>query len=159
MGRFHKWQCCLEHFHFLTNITKKPKNMQLKGPVIMIYFMSWWASLVAQMVKNLPAMQETGVWSLGQEDPLEKEMVTHSSVLAWRILWTEKPGRLQSMGSQRVRHDWATNTRHPCSTKGVIDITRKLLEKGSPAGQLFTVSVFPIANWIIFMEFLITVVF
>ena len=122
-------------------------------------FRHLWACLVAQTVKNLPAMQETGVWSLGQEDPLEKEMVTHSSVLAWRILWTEKPGRLQSMGSQRVRHDWATNTRHPCSTKGVIDITRKLLEKGSPAGQLFTVSVFPIANWIIFMEFLITVVF
>ena len=89
-------------------------------------FRHLWASLVAQTVKNLPAMQETGVWSLGQEDPLEKEMATHSSVLAWRISWTEKPGRLQSMGSQRVRHDWVTNTRQPCSTKGVIDITRKL---------------------------------
>ena len=72
-------------------------------------FRHLWASLVAQTVKNLPAMQETGVWSLGQEDPLEKEMATHSSVLAWRISWTEKPGRLQSMGSQRVRHDWVTN--------------------------------------------------
>ena len=54
-------------------------------------------------------MQETQLRSLGQEDPLEKEMVTHSSILAWRIPWTEKPGRLQSMGPQRVRHDWATS--------------------------------------------------
>ena len=62
-----------------------------------------WASLVAQTVKNLPAMQETWVWSLGREDPLEKEMATHPSILAWRIPWTEEPGRLpQSMGSQRV---------------------------------------------------------
>ena len=68
-----------------------------------------WASLVAQRVKRLPAMQETWVWSLDQEDPLEKEMATHSSIFAWRILWTEKPGRLQSMGSQRVGHDWATS--------------------------------------------------
>ena len=65
------------------------------------------ASLVAQMVKHLPEMQETGVWSLGWEDPLEKEMATHSSILAWKIPWTEEPGRLQSMGSQRVGHDWA----------------------------------------------------
>ena len=63
------------------------------------------ASLVAQRVKHLPAMQETCVQSLGQEDPLEKEMATHSSTLAWKIPWTEKPGRLQSMGLQRVRHD------------------------------------------------------
>ena len=66
--------------------------------------------LVAQMVKNQPAMQETRVWFLGQEDPREKGMATHSSILAWRIPWTEEPGRLQSMGSQRVRHDWATFT-------------------------------------------------
>ena len=59
-------------------------------------------SLVAQMVKRLPAMPETGVRSLGWEDLLEKETATHSSTLAWRILWTEEPGRLQSMGSQRV---------------------------------------------------------
>ena len=63
------------------------------------------ASLVAQMVKNLPAMQETKVQSLGQEDLLEKGMATHSSILAWRIPWTEESGRLQSMGSQRVGHD------------------------------------------------------
>ena len=60
------------------------------------------------MVKNLPAMQETQVQSLGQENPLEKGMATHSSILAWRIPWTDKPGGLQSMGSQRVRQDWAT---------------------------------------------------
>ena len=59
-----------------------------------------WASLVAQMVKNLPAMQEAWVWSLGWEGPLEKGMTTHSSILAWRIPWTEEPGRLQSMESQ-----------------------------------------------------------
>ena len=63
------------------------------------------ASLVAQMVKNLPAMQEARVRSLDGDDLLEKEMATHSSILAWEILGTEKPGRLQSMGSLRVRHD------------------------------------------------------
>ena len=63
------------------------------------------ASLVAQMVKHLPAMQETWVWSLGWEDPLEKEMAIHSSTLAWKIPRMEEPGRLQSMGSQRVRHN------------------------------------------------------
>ena len=61
-------------------------------------------SLVAQMVKCLPAMWETWVRSLGQEDPLEKEMATHSSILAWKIPWMEEPGRLQSMGLQRVGH-------------------------------------------------------
>ena len=62
-------------------------------------------SRVAQMVKNLPAMQETQVRSLGQEDPLEKEMATHSSTLTWKISWSEEHGRLQSMGSHRVGHD------------------------------------------------------
>ena len=60
---------------------------------------------VAQKVKNLPAMQETRVLSLGWKDPVEKGMATHSSILAWRIPWAEEPGGLQSMGSQRVRHD------------------------------------------------------
>ena len=64
-----------------------------------------WASLVAQLVKNPPAMWETWVWSLGWEDTLEKGMATHSSILAWRILWT-----VWSMGSQRVGHNWATFT-------------------------------------------------
>ena len=63
-----------------------------------------WASLVAQTVKRLPAVPETWIRSLGQEDPLEKEMATHSSALAWEIPWTEEPGGLQSMGSQRVGH-------------------------------------------------------
>ena len=60
---------------------------------------------MAQMVKNLPAMQENQVQSLGQEDSLDKGMATHSSILAWRVPWTEEPGGLQSMGSQRVGHD------------------------------------------------------
>ena len=79
------------------------------------------AFLVGQMAKNPPARQETQVQSLGQEDPLEKGMGTHSSILAWRIPWTEEPGMLWSMGTeepggllsmlfQKVRHDWATNT-------------------------------------------------
>ena len=60
---------------------------------------------VAQIVNNLPATQKTGVQSLGWEDPLKKEMATHSGILAWRIPWTEEPGGLQSLGLQRVRHD------------------------------------------------------
>ena len=63
------------------------------------------ASLVAQKLKHLPPIWETRVRSLGQEDPLEKEMVNHSSILAWRIPWMEKPGRLQSMGSQRAGYN------------------------------------------------------
>ena len=89
-----------------------------------IFFQSWtvwtWAhsntrepselhGLVAQRLKHLPAMWETWVRSLGWEDPLEKEMATHSSILAWRIPWTEEPGGLQSTGSQRVGHAWATS--------------------------------------------------
>ena len=66
-------------------------------------------SLVAQTVKRLSTMRETRVWALGWEDSLEKEMTIHSSTLAWKIPWTEEPGRLQSMGSQRVGHDWATS--------------------------------------------------
>ena len=64
---------------------------------------------MAQRLKRLPGMQETQVRSLGREDPLEKEMATHSSTLAWRIPWREEPGRLQSMGSQRVGHNRATS--------------------------------------------------
>ena len=74
------------------------------------------ASLVTLSVKNLPAMQETQVWHLGQEDLLQKGMAIHSSILAWRILWIEKPGGLKSMMSPRVRHDWGTNT--VCYTPG-----------------------------------------
>ena len=64
-----------------------------------------WTSLVAQMAKCLPTMQETWVQSLGQEDPLEKEMAIHSSSLAWKIPWMEEPGKLQSVGSQRIGHN------------------------------------------------------
>ena len=60
-------------------------------------------------VKCLPVMRKIWVWSMGQEDPLEEEMATHSSILAWKIPWMEKPGRLQSMGTQRVRHNWTTS--------------------------------------------------
>jgi len=63
------------------------------------------STVVAQMVKNLPAMQETRIPSLGREDPLQEEMATHSSILAQRIPWTKEPGRLQSMGWERVGHD------------------------------------------------------
>ena len=70
-------------------------------------------SLVAQWVKRLPTMRETQVRSVGREDPLEKEMATHSSALAWKIPWMEMPGRLQAMGLQRVRHDWATSLSFP----------------------------------------------
>ena len=71
----------------------------------------YWAFLVAQMVMNLPAVQETWARSLGWgEDPLEKGMATNSSILAWEIPWTEEPGGLQSLGSPRVGHKWATNT-------------------------------------------------
>ena len=75
----------------------------MKSVLLLLY--SQRASLVAQMVKNLPAMQETQVPSLGLEDILEKRMATNSSILAWRIPWTGEPGGLQSMGSQRVQHD------------------------------------------------------
>ena len=68
-------------------------------------FRLFWASLVAQRLKHLPGMQETQARSLGGEDPLEKELATHSSTLAWRIPWREEPGRLQSIGSQRAGHD------------------------------------------------------
>ena len=83
--------------------------MKLRSKVITSLALNEWrASQVAQWVKNLPAMQEMlefWVQFLGWEDPLEKGMPTHSSILAWRIPWMEEPGRLQSIGSQRVRHD------------------------------------------------------
>ena len=83
---------------------------EIRGRVILVLAIahmlaSLCASLVAQRVKRLPAMRETRVRSLGWEAPLEKEMATHSSVLAWKIPWTEKSGRLQSTGLQRIRHD------------------------------------------------------
>ena len=79
--------------------------------------MSCGASLVAQTVRNPPAVRETWVWSLGWEDPLEEGTATHSSILAWRIPWTEEPGRLQSMGLQSFGHDWAHST---CETLPIL---------------------------------------
>ena len=70
----------------------------------------WLTDLVAQIVKNLPVMQENWVQFLGQEDPLEKGMATYSSIIAWRIPWMEDPGGLQSTGLLKVRHHWITNT-------------------------------------------------
>ena len=84
---------------------------------------------MAQRLKHLPAMRETQVRFLGWEDPLEKDMATHSSTLAWRIPWKEEPGRLQSMGLQRVRHDWVTNYYYPLIIQYALDfwvITKNL---------------------------------
>ena len=86
-------------------------------PIILVsfsekYYTKIWASLVAQLLKNPPAMHETQVRSLGWEDPLEEGKATHSSILSWRIPWTEEPGELQSMGSQRVRDNRATQHIH-----------------------------------------------
>ena len=77
----------------------------------------------AQIVKNPPTMQETWVWSLGWKDPLEEDKATHSSILAWRISWTEEPGGLQSKGSQRIGHDWATKHSIQCCIYGVVNLT------------------------------------
>ena len=85
-----------------------PGSGRSPGEGIGYPFQYSWASLVAQIIKNLPAVQETWVQSLGWEDPLEEGMATHPSVLAWRIPLTEGPGGLQSMGSQRVGHDSVT---------------------------------------------------
>ena len=90
------------YLHYSTVISKS--KCKFYFPYLIICGQWYGLSLVVQRVNCLPAMQETWVRSLGQEDPLEKEMATHSSTLAWKIPWTEKPGRLQSMGLQRVRH-------------------------------------------------------
>ena len=88
------------------------------------------ASLVAQTVKCLSTMQETWVRALGWGDPLEKEMTIHSRTIAWKIPWTEEPGRLQSMGSQRVGHDWAISLSlshfHVCYTYNTRRISRRI---------------------------------
>ena len=80
--------------------------------------------LVSGAVKYLPAMQKTTAWFLGLEDPLEKRMATHSSILAWRIPWTEQPGGIQSIWSQRIRHNWAT--KHAPSGVSLCSIFQRL---------------------------------
>ena len=95
-------------FHLTANALRSHEDL---GPRI-LFGLGWTsnlASLAAQAVKKLPVRQETQVWSVGLEDPLDRGMATHSSILAWKTLWTEDPGRLQSTGSQRVGHAWATN--------------------------------------------------
>ena len=87
------------------------------------------------MVKNLPTMRETWVWSLGWEDPLEKEMVTHSSILAWEIPWIEEPGGLQPMGSQRVQ-DWTANTRNIWTE---VSELWEVLQVSGPCGYFYLV--------------------
>ena len=72
--------------------------------------------VLVQMVRSPPTMQETRIQSLGWEEPLEEEMTTHSSILAWKIPWMEEPGRLQSMGLQKVGHDWVTSLHFFCTT-------------------------------------------
>ena len=95
------------------------------------------------MVNNLPVMQETRVQSLGQEDSLEESMTTHSSIFSWRIPWTEEPGRLQSVGLQRVGHNWATNTHTHTHThtltlqcSGTGSITGRELKSCMPSEKL-----------------------
>ena len=97
-----------------------------------------WASLVAQNVKRLPAMQETWVQALSRKDPLEKEMATHSSILAWRIPWTEEPGGLQSTGSQRMSDFTLTTFALRVWSSGLSK-----WEPSFPLPKLITVSVSP----------------
>jgi len=94
-----------------TWISKTTLRKNKAGGIMPLHFKCYYkkSPLVAQTVKRLPTMQETWVWSLGWEDPLEKEMANCSRTLAWKTPWTEEPGRLQSMRSQRVGHDWATS--------------------------------------------------
>ena len=99
-----------DSFKRVTGIELPSISSQLNTWTLSSSFLAPWAPLVAQRVTNLPAVQETGVWSLGWEDPLEEGMATYSSILVWRIPWAEEPGGLQSMGLQRVRHEWVTNT-------------------------------------------------
>ena len=91
----------------------------------------------SHLVKNLPAMQETQVWFLGQEDPLEKEMAIHSSILAWKIPWTEESGGLQFLGLQRVRHNWATELNRKGKTR---DLFKKIRDtKGTFHARMGTI--------------------
>ena len=97
-----------------------------------------WVFLVAQMIKNLSAMQKTRVQSLGQEDSLEKGLATHSSILACEIPWAEERGGLEPMGSQRVRHDWVANTL--CAQYSALDIRVPNLIKYAPTWMFWVVA-------------------
>ena len=122
-GIFSLWYSFHLSIYLFTYFGHKACRVLVPQPEMKPGPMKWkhWVltTVVAQLVKNLPVMQETWVRSLGREDPLEEEMATHSSTLAWRVPWTEEPGRLQSMGSQRVTHDCATNFQLSFSTAGL----------------------------------------
>ena len=94
-------QVVMSRIQLDTGVSSSGQKFRMKRAISILKHMIW-LPLVVQMVKNLPTVQETQVQSLGQEDPLEKEMATHSSILAWRIPLTEEPGRLQTMGSQEL---------------------------------------------------------
>ena len=102
---FRNWKTSRTVFIYISILMDKSEQCILNSTIY-----SFRASLEAQMIRNLPAMWETQVWSMGWEDPLEEGMATHSRILAWRIPGTEEPAELQSVGLQKVRHDWATNT-------------------------------------------------
>ena len=112
MNNFSLWE--ISHSKSFCNIKKLNKFHTGKEPYkniyiqdsLRMYIQNSGASLVTQMVKNLPAMQETWHWSLGWEVPLEKGIATHASIFVWKIPWTEEPAGLQSIASQRVGHDW-----------------------------------------------------
>ena len=114
-----------------------------------------WAFLVAQMIKNLPTMQETQVGFLGWEDLLEKGMATHSSILAWRIPWTEETGGLQSIGLQRVRHNWATTTH----TQIWASLVLFLVPWGVKVGCLFKIFLFFLMQAWISINFPLRIIF
>ena len=115
--------------HFIRQ-WKNPMPMRIHSPFFSLSASSnHWASLVAQTVKNLLAMRETWVQFLGCKDPLEKGTATHSSILAWRIPWTEEPGGLQSIRLQRVGHDWVTNTYTATTSLCSVSIDLSILPK------------------------------
>ena len=125
---------------------KPIKTTRVQDYICLIDFKLLWtltgAFLVAQMVKNLPAKWETWVWSLGWEDILKMEMATHSSILTWKISWTEEPGGLLSMRSQRVRHNWATEHFYfqtlTSSTKIKTSISNKIVTRNTYLLQCFS---------------------
>ena len=108
------WVILLFHIQLEVRLSRRSR-MEL-----FFWYLGFRIFLVAQVVKNLPAMQETWVWSLGHKDPLEKGMAFHSRILPWRIPGIEEPEGLQFMGSQRVRHNWATNTATLVSMSGRV---------------------------------------
>ena len=122
----------------------------LGPPPVLINYVFIRTFLVVQMVKRLPTMWETQIQSLGWEDPLEKEMATHSSTLAWKIPWTEECGRLQFMGLQRVRHNWVTSLSLSKSHSFSSICDRKVTGDEGPNGEELELRQFPEGcKWVI----------